>query len=82
MSKFQSVVKQLIARDIRAASRSWLDKLPEEGRAEVDAIKKRFAAGEFGRTSKRAMARAIVTAAKERGWHCTESGVREWLAKD
>jgi hypothetical protein len=82
MSKFEILVKQLIENDSRKASRSWYDRLPAPGRVEIDAIKKRFAAGEFGRTSKRAMARAIVTAAKERGWHCTESGVREWLAKN
>jgi hypothetical protein len=83
MSKFESLVKQLVASDRRTASpRSWYDKLPADGRVEVDAIKKKLVAGEYGRTSKRALARAIVAAAKERGWYCTESGVREWLAKD
>lgn len=82
MSKFQSLVKKLVECDPLATPRSWREKLPEEARAEVDAIKSRFLAGDFGRVSKRAMARAIVTAAKERGWHCTESGVREWLAKN
>lgn len=80
--KFASLVEQFVASDVRR-NVTWYDKLSEEMRREVDAIKKKYKAGQYGKTSKRSLARAIIAAAKDHGMQiCGEHGVREWLAKD
>lgn len=80
--KFSALVDQLVSKEIKKPM-NWHSRLDAEARKELDEIKSRYRAGKYGEVSKRAIARAIVSAAKERGWRiCGENGVREWLTKD
>lgn len=80
--KFSSLVEQFVMED-KKRSAYWFDKLDAEAQKEIVGIRDRYRAGQYGKTSKRSLARAIVAAAKERGWPvCGECGVREWLSKD
>jgi len=80
--KFASQIDQIVNQFVYKP-KTWLDKLDASARKEIEAIKAGFKSGKYGTTSKRSLARAIVAAARERGWPvCGECGVREWLAKD
>lgn len=79
--KLSDLVAEFVAKDVRP--KCWVDRLSETQRKEFESIKKKFKSGQYGKTSKRSLARAIVAAAKDRGVQiCGENGVREWLARD
>jgi hypothetical protein len=62
---------------------NWYDKLEDGDKKELDAVRSRYKQGGYGKTSKRAIAKAIAAAAKERGLQiCSETGLRLWLADD
>lgn len=64
----------------RVGYASWFDKLPAESQAECLAVREAFRRGEIG--TKAHVARALIAAAKERGWQISaEKQVSQWLTK-
>lgn len=64
----------------RAGYASWFDKLSPESQAECLAVREAFRRGEIG--TKAHVARALIAAAKERGWQISaEKQVSQWLTK-
>lgn len=64
----------------RAGYASWFDKLSPEAQAECLAVREAFQRGEIG--NKTHVARALIAAAKERGWSISaEKQVAQWLTK-
>lgn len=64
----------------RAGYASWFDKLGPEAQAECLSVREAFQRGEIG--SKTHVARALIAAAKERGWSISaEKQVTQWLTK-
>lgn len=65
----------------RAGYASWFDKLPPDSQAECLAVREAFRRGEIG--TKAHVARALIAAAKERGWSISaEKQVSQWLARN
>ena len=59
---------------------SWFEKLPPDAQQECVAVRAAFRRGEIG--SKAAVARALISAARERGWAISaEKQVCLWLVK-
>lgn len=81
MAKTPSLVDDVLqrAQHVRPGFKSWFERLPEDARAELTAVRASF---DPMRHQKKAFARAIVEAANERGW---ETGgvqaVIAWLNK-
>lgn len=76
---FLSIVEEKLS-EKKPGYRSWFDCLDEDAQEELTAIKSRFLSGEYGATTKSAMARAIIAAASERGWKTSGmQGVIHWL---
>lgn len=64
----------------RVGYASWFDKLGPEAQAECLAVREAFRRGEIG--TKTHVARALIAAAKERGWQISaEKQVTFWLTK-
>jgi GNAT superfamily N-acetyltransferase len=64
----------------RAGYASWFDKLPADAQAECLAVREAFRRGDIG--TKSHVARALIAAAKERGWSISaEKQVGQWLAR-
>lgn len=64
----------------RAGYASWFEKLPAEAQAECRAVRDAFRRGEIG--PRTVIARALIAAAKERGWQIAqEKQVSVWLSK-
>jgi hypothetical protein len=65
----------------RTGYASWFDKLPDDAKAECFVVRDAFRRGELGLKSH--AARALISAAKERGWPiAAEKQVSAWLAKN
>lgn len=80
--KLSSKVDSLIA-SLPKSRPTWFDKLKESDQADLVAIKKRFKAGGYGKTSKLSLARAITVAARDKGVStCKAKGIAEWLSAD
>ena len=63
----------------RFGFKSWYTSLPDDARKELDAVKASF---DHKRHQKKAYARAIVEAAKDRGWQVgTVGAVVAWLSQ-
>lgn len=63
-------------------SLGFLARLTDEQRAELLEVRRRFVAGEYGRQSASAMARALVAECEVRGIPiCGVQGIRAWLAQ-
>ena len=81
--KFAAAVAKMIAEGKPSGPSSWYSRLDDEAKKELDEIKSRFKQGLYANASRRLVARAITSAAKERGWvTCGEKGVIEWLSTD
>lgn len=64
----------------RAGYQSWFEKLPAEAQEECALVREAFRRGEIG--PRTVIARALIAAAKERGWQIAqEKQVSSWLAK-
>lgn len=64
----------------RCGYASWFEKLTTEAQQECLAVRDAFRRGEIGLKS--VVARALIAAAKERGWAiAAEKQVSQWLAK-
>lgn len=64
------------------ANKTWFDKLPEDVRKELAAIRASWKAGEI-ESSARGLARSIVSECREDGHNtCNVETMRSWLAKD
>jgi hypothetical protein len=60
---------------------TWFDRLPPEAQAECVAVRDAFRRGELG--DKLPVARAIIAAARERGWVVAgETQVGAWLSRE
>jgi hypothetical protein len=78
---FQSLVEGKIA-EKGPGFKSWFECLNEPQQAELIKIRNRFREGGYGSTSKSALARAIMAAAKDQGWKTSGmQGVLAWLTK-
>lgn len=76
-----TIIDQLVAKHTRR-SQTWVDKLDEPARKQLEAIKKKFQSGGYGKASQSAIARAVIEAAKERGWPVSGfQGVISWLTR-
>ena len=65
----------------RAGYLSWFEKLPLEAQQECLVVREAFRRGELGLKSY--AARALISAAKERGWAiAAEKQVAEWLNRN
>lgn len=79
---FASLVEESIT-TTRPGFKSWFDALPHDAQKQLLAVKKRFMSGGYPGTGKRALARAIIAAAKENGWKTAgEQGVIYWLNRE
>ena len=82
MAKSRSLVDEVIATtvNLRPGVRCWFDTLPEDAKQELLAVKKAYNPNQF---QKRAYARAIIAAAKARGWKIAGyQQVTVWLESD
>lgn len=60
---------------------TWFDRLTQEAQAECVAVRDAFRRGELG--DKLPVARAIIAAARERGWSVAgETQVGVWLSRE
>lgn len=60
---------------------TWLDRVPEDARAELLDIRREWRQGKLQATA-RGLSASIVENCRERGIPvCTASGVREWLTR-
>lgn len=60
---------------------TWLDRVPEDARAELLDIRREWREGKLQATA-RGLSASIVENCRERGIPvCTASGVREWLTR-
>lgn len=78
-----SSLRDAIARTVSQPRRlpSWLDRVPDDVRAELLEIRREWRDGTLQATG-RGLAAAIVANCRERGIPCLEySGVREWLTR-
>jgi hypothetical protein len=65
---------------VRTGYLSWFEKLPADAQAECLAVRDAFRRGEIG--TKAVVARAMIAAARSRGWSISaEKQVCQWLAK-
>lgn len=65
----------------RCGYMSWFEKLAPEAQAECLTVREAYRRGEIG--SKWAVARALISAARQRGWAISaEKQVALWLAKN
>lgn len=68
------------ANAVRPGYQSWFEKLPPDAQVECLAVRDAFRRGEIG--TKSVVARALIAAAKARGWSISaEKQVSTWLAK-
>lgn len=77
--KTPSLVDDVLARATpgRPGFRTWFERLPEDARAELQAVRERFDPTVH---QKRAYALAVIEAVKERGWEISGiQGVIAWL---
>ena len=60
---------------------TWCDALPDEARAELEDVRRRFQAGEYGPRAKAlTVARALVPHCEARGWKLADTKrLAEWL---
>lgn len=82
MAKSKSLLADVSAKleARRTGYASWFDKLPDDARAECLAVRDAFRRGELGLKSH--ASRALIAAAKERGWPiAAEKQVSAWLAQ-
>lgn len=83
MSKKSAFLADVISKAVvpRPGYASWFDKLPPDAQAECLAVREAFRRGEIG--SRAVVARAMIAAAKARGWSISaEKQVSTWLARD
>ena len=82
MAKSKPLLADVAARieSKRSGYASWFDRLPIEAQEECRAVRDAFRRGELG--NKTCAARALISAAQERGWAIAAlKQVSEWLAK-
>ena len=59
---------------------TWFDRLPPSAQAELLLVKTKYNEGGYPCVSKRAIARAVISVANERGWAVSKAqGVISWL---
>ena len=79
-----SSLRDSIAESARRSARrtpTWLDRVPEDARAELLDIRREWREGTL-QASARGLSAAIVENCRERGIPvCTAAGVREWLTR-
>ena len=80
MSDLRSAIVTTAVSQTRRLPSRWIDRLPDDVREELLAIRREWQAGAI-QASARGLAAAIVANCKERGITiCGFCGVREWLA--
>lgn len=76
---FLSLVEEKIAPN-RHGFRTWFDCLDESAKKELSVVKEKYRKGGYSGKQKRAIANAVIAAAKERGWRVSGvQGVIAWL---
>ena len=62
--------------------KTWFDCLDASAKKELSSVKEKFRKGGYADKQKRAVAKAVIAAAKERGWKTSGiQGVIAWLDK-
>lgn len=60
--------------------RTWFDCLDTDAKKELSAVKEKYRKGGYANKQKRAIAKAVIAVAKERGWRVSgPQGVISWL---
>jgi len=76
---FLSAVDEQVAASTRG-SRTWFDCLDASAKRQLSTVKEKYLKGGYTNKSKRSIAKAVITAAKERGWRVSGiQGVTSWL---
>lgn len=82
MAKAKSLLADITAsvRNHRPGFRAWFELLPDAAQQELGSVREAFHAGKMPGVQKRALARAVMEAAKDRGWKTSGiQGVLAWL---
>lgn len=77
----KSLVDDVLANVVRHTPgfAPWHERLPPEAREELEAVRKAFDPAIHQKTT---YARAVIAAARERGWEiCGQQGVINWLVE-
>jgi hypothetical protein len=80
MAKTPSLLEDVLSRATNRPPgfQTWFDRLPPEAQAELTVVREAFNPAIH---QKRAYCRAVIAAAKDRGWQISgEQGVLRWLA--
>lgn len=76
---FLSAVDEKVVSLVRGF-RTWFDCLDADAKKELSAVREKYRKGGYANKSKRAVAKAVIAAAKERGWRVSGvQGVISWL---
>lgn len=76
-----TIIDQIVAKHVRRMS-TWFDRLDEPARKQLEAIRKKYQSGGYGKASQCAIARAVIEVAKDRGWAVSGlQGVKTWLTR-
>ena len=81
MSSLRDAITESVANRPARRHPTWLDRVPEDARAELLDIRREWREGTLQATA-RGLSASIVENCRERGIPvCTASGVREWLTR-
>lgn len=79
-SFIDSVESKIVTR--RPGTKTWFEKLDSKSQAELNVVKKKFQSGKYGSKQLKSLCRAIIAAAKERGWGVNGiQSVETWLKR-
>lgn len=80
MAKAKSLLADVRARaaNVRPGFAPWFELLPEQAQRELEDVREAFRSGKLPGVQKRAVARAVMDVAKERGWKT--AGIQRVLA--
>lgn len=82
--KRKQTLADLVAVGLASAPtrQTWFTVLPDDAQAEIENVRKRFQAGEYGPAKRTVVARFLHAECERQGWKtCDVQRLSQWLAK-